>query len=200
VSEQRHSELVGEAATAEGGYESFIIRIVLEHDLSKDQRAALWCLRFALKELRYAVRDSKPLNWWRSDFRADDGYREYQAFKGLVPIVVRILIEPGPRSTWSGRFKGLASRLARILAKSRQPSTRPGSSDRATALREVTGDGKVFTGSPRFAPLRTEERRKQKDQVKQEDADAEMPGDWVLLAEQLGQPDLSIAPDMKASQ
>src|SRR5262249_44704108 len=84
ASPERLSELVAEAAVAEGGCESFITRVVLEHDLSRDQKEALWCLRFALKELRRAIRDGKPLTWWRSENihgDEDDGFREYQAFK-----------------------------------------------------------------------------------------------------------------------
>lgn len=57
VSDERLSELIWEAAAVERDYEVFTIRVVLEHDLSEDQKAALWCLRFPLKELRYAMRN-----------------------------------------------------------------------------------------------------------------------------------------------
>jgi hypothetical protein len=171
---ERHSELVAEAAVAEGGCESFIMRMVLEHDLSKTQKEALWCLRFALKELRRAIRDDKPLNWWRSDTHHDDdedGYREYQAFKGLVPIVVRILTVPSKRST---RRRWWNIRRAR-------QTTQPSEDDRATALKAVTGNGEEFPGTIRFDELEAEEKRKRTN------ADAQkLPERWVLLAEQLG--------------
>ncbi len=89
--------LLADAAAAEGGYESLMVRIALEHDLTRDEQAAAWCLRFAFKQLRYAVRENRPLQWWRSDFRNEpqvsSGYREYLAFKSLVPRVARILVE-----------------------------------------------------------------------------------------------------------
>jgi len=166
ASPERLSELVAEAAVAEGGCESFITRVVLEHDLSRDQKEALWCLRFALKELRRAIRDGIPLTWWRSENihgDEDEGFREYQAFKELIPIVVQILTEPTGRSTWRGRR-----------------STQPSEGDRGAALKEVTGDGDVFPGTSRFAALETEER------AKGTDVGGQKPERWVLLAEQLG--------------
>jgi hypothetical protein len=142
VSEQRHSELISEAAAAEGAYEAFIVRVVLENDLSYDQRTALWCLRFALKQLRYAMRQGKPLRWWRSDIHGprDLGYREYQAYKELVSIVARILTEPGQRNTRSHEI------------------------DRAAALKEVTGNGKGFTDTKHFADLLAKERQAPRSQ------------------------------------
>jgi hypothetical protein len=131
---------------------------VLEHDLSDEQRAALWCLRFALKQLRYAMREGKPLRWWRSGISAvDPGHREYQAYKQLVAIVAGILTEPG------------------------QKNTQPGKVDRAAALKEVTGNGKGFTDTPRFAELLAKERQRRQQPIRK----------WVLLAEQLGQPALT---------
>lgn len=137
MSDQRYSELISEAAAAEGAYEAFIVRVVLEHDLSYEQRAALWCLRFALKQLRYSMRQGKPLRWWRSDINhAEPEYREYQAYKHLVSIVAGILTEPGRRSTRTSKV------------------------DRAVALTEVTGNGRGFTDTPCFAQLWARERGK----------------------------------------
>jgi hypothetical protein len=174
ASPERLSELVADAAVAEGGCESFITRVVLEHDLSRDQKEALWCLRFALKELRRAIRDNEPLTWWRSENihgDADEGFRAYQAFKEITPIVVRILTQPSQRSTWRSRWSTWRSRR----------STHPSEGDRGAALKEVTGDGDVFPGISRFAELEKEER------AKQTDVGAQKPERWVLLAEQLGQ-------------
>jgi hypothetical protein len=154
VSEQRHSELISDAAAAEGAYEAFIVRVVLEHDLSDDQKAALWCLRFAIKQLRYAIADGKPLRWWRSDSDSlDPGDREYLAYKELVSIVAGILTGSGGRDTQSGKV------------------------DRATALKEVTGNGKGFTDTPRFKELWDEEQQKRRQR--------QPVSKWVLLAEQL---------------
>jgi hypothetical protein len=134
VSDQRHSELVSEAAAAEGAYEAFVVRVVLEHDLSYDQKAALWCLRFALKQLRFAMRQGEPLRWWRSG--SGPGHREYQAYKELVSIVAEILTEPSQENAQSRKV------------------------DRAAALKEVTGNGGGFTDTPRFTKLFAEERQK----------------------------------------
>ena len=135
VSDQRQSELISEAAAAEGAYEAFIVRVALEHDLSHDQRAALWCLRFALKQLRYAMREGKPLKWWRVN-SPNPGHREYEAYKGLVSIIARILTEPG------------------------KESIRPDRPDRAVALKEITGSGEEFTNTPDFKELLTAEQQK----------------------------------------
>lgn len=92
LSDNRRSEIVGLAASAEGRCESLLIRIALEHDLDRHQEAALWCLRMSFKELRYAIRDDRPLNWWRSDTHGpSEGHREYQAFKTAMAAVAGIL-------------------------------------------------------------------------------------------------------------
>ena len=84
------------ASEAEGAYESLIIRISLEKSLTDNDRRAMWALRFALKQLRYAIRNDQLLDWWRSDgppasARAA-GFRDYQAFKSLV---LRVGEHPG---------------------------------------------------------------------------------------------------------
>ena len=103
----RRSEIVELAASAEGGCESLLIRVALEHDLNRDEEAALWCLRMAFKELRYAIRDDRPLDWWRSDTHgASHGHHEYRAFKTAMAAVAGILTNPRTheqRSIGSGR-------------------------------------------------------------------------------------------------
>lgn len=125
---QRHSEILADAAAAEGDYESLVVRISLEHDLAVEEQAAMWCLRFALKQLRYAIRVNKPFHRWRGDTHGrqglDGGFREYQAFKTLIPIVASILVE-GDRGG-PGADRGT----------------------RSAALREVTGSGETFTCHP----------------------------------------------------
>ncbi len=105
-----------------------MVRIALEHDLTRDEQAAAWCLRFALEQLRYAVRENRPLKWWRSDFRdepqATSGYREYLAFKSLV------------------------LRVARILVEARQPADGTSNQSRAAVFAEITGNGSTFVKDP----------------------------------------------------
>jgi hypothetical protein len=146
----------------------------MEYKLSKDQRAALWCLRFAIKELRYAVRNKQRLKWWRSDIHYDDGFREYSAFKGLAPTVLRILIEP------------------------RRQNTLPSKKDRVNAHEEIAGNGRVFTNTPRFTAVMDEEKEKRiEDQKKGIHVGQELPDPWVLLAEQLAKADFYCTPDTK---
>ena len=180
LTDQQQSEAVRDAAVVEGGYESFILWVVMERELSKDQRAALWYLRFAIKELRYAIRGKRRLKWWRSDIHDDDGYREYSAFKKLAPTVLRIVIEPRRQNT-----------VLSILIEPRRQDTLPARGDRAVAHSEITGDGKVFTGTPRFEKLMTEEREKTRP-------GKDPPDKWVLLAEQLVKDDFYCTPHMKA--
>ncbi|HEV3406725.1 MAG TPA: hypothetical protein VG364_08985 [Candidatus Dormibacteraeota bacterium] len=126
----RRSELLGAAAAAEGGFEALLIRITLEHDVGRDQRAALWCLRTAYKQLRRAIRRGEPLLWWRSDIHGNglghDGYRAYQAFKMLTSLVAdEMLSGPGTPAL-------------------------PAIESRLEALRQVTGPGHEFTDDERI--------------------------------------------------
>jgi len=125
LSETRRSEIVGLAASAEGGCESLLIRIALEHDLDRDEEAALWCLRMAFKELRYAIRADQPLNWWRSDSPGgEQGHREYHAFKATMAAVAAILTKP-------------RNRLPRLIGSS---EARESSRRRTESLGRVTGN------------------------------------------------------------
>ena len=85
------SQAASQAADSEGGYESLILRVAFEHDLNDEQEAAMWCLRFAFKELRYAIRNNQPLQW-RRDAKEKPGYRDYECFKSLLFIVAEVLI------------------------------------------------------------------------------------------------------------
>jgi hypothetical protein len=141
VSDERLSELIWEAAAVESDYEVFTIRVVLEHDLSEDQKAALWCLRFPLKELRYTIRNRRPMTWWSSDIHPrDSGYRKHVAFQGLVVFFARSLTEPSRGSTQRGKV------------------------DPEAVLRQVNGDGKEFTHAPRFAELMAKEQQPSVDE------------------------------------
>jgi hypothetical protein len=94
LTDDRKSEIVQLAGSAEGRCESLLIRIALEHDLTAREKAALWSLRMAFKELRYAIRDDRQLAWWRSDTHGpSDGFREYRAFKVSMAAVAMILTE-----------------------------------------------------------------------------------------------------------
>jgi hypothetical protein len=160
---QRRRQLLDSSANVEGGYESLLVRIALEHDLKFDQEAALWCLRFAFKELRKAIRENKPLGWWRSDIRPDAeasvGHRKYEAFKNLVAVIGGILVE---------RTVQPRSESAKIR-------------DRAAVLRSVTSSGQRYKESPRFHDRIIDE--KQQNQARQ--IEMRHNWEWLPIAEQL---------------
>jgi hypothetical protein len=132
-------DLLTLASEAEGAYESLIIRISLEKSLTDNDRRAMWALRFALKQLRYAIRNDQLLEWWRSDgppasARAA-GFRDYQAFKSLV------------------------LRVASILVDRKRSATPPSPAERARSLALITGTGFELTGTMRgFRKLRNDSR------------------------------------------
>jgi hypothetical protein len=175
----RRSELLGAAAAAEGGFEALLIRITLEHDVGRDQRAALWCLRTAYKQLRRAIRYGQPLLWWRSDIHGNgldhDGYRAYQAFKMLTSLVADELLT------------GLGA-----------PAL-PAIESRLEALRQVTGPGHEFTGDERIksairreqalrcgSPDLTQDPVPNQTPVREGSPDlTQEPWEWFVVAEQL---------------
>ena len=126
---QGRREILTLASEAEGAYESLIIRISLEKSLTDNDRRALWALRFALKQLRYAIRNDRGLDWWRTDgppasARAA-GFRDYQAFKSLV------------------------LRVASILVDQKRSGPPPSPAERARSLALITGTGFELTGTMR---------------------------------------------------
>lgn len=161
ATEERRSELIADAAVAEGGYESLIVRIALEHNLEMREVIALWCLRSAFKELRYAIRDDRRLTWWRTDNRQNattrNGYRDYVAFKTLIAEVAQILINDT------------------LKTKNQKPG------DRAASLKRVTGNGDEFMRDRGFIEHRAAEKQDR------EAAGLHMSKnwEWVLLAEDL---------------
>lgn len=124
-------ELTARASDVEGAYEALLYRIAIEHRLSADDRAALWAMRFALKQLRYSMREDVPLQWWRSDIHpkreGKDGYNDYLAFKTLVARVASILVDADPRIG--------------------PPSLK----ERSEAITEITGPGTHLLGSEKFS-------------------------------------------------
>ena len=97
-------DLLEEASRAEAGIEFMLLRIASEHPLRKEETAALWCLRTAVKQLRYAMRDNHPLNWWRTPTVAHKpGYDAYEAFKGLSSFLARLLVDSSGRQTLPSR-------------------------------------------------------------------------------------------------
>jgi hypothetical protein len=118
----RLGEVIELAAKAEAAYESLLVRIAVEQELNRDQRAALWCLREAIKELRYAIRDRKPLAWWRADIYPSEGYERYRTFKRLTTLIAAILVEQNSARTAS-----------------------PSTVQRVKTLESVTSDGAEFT-------------------------------------------------------
>jgi hypothetical protein len=87
-------DLLQAASRAEAGIEFMLLRIAAERSLSNEEAAALWCLRTAAKELRYAMRNKHALNWWRTPRSAHQpGYDAYQAFKSLSSFLARLLVD-----------------------------------------------------------------------------------------------------------
>jgi hypothetical protein len=156
--DQRRSELLTQAAEAEGGFEALLVRLTLEHHLDPDQRAMLWCLRKASKQLRNSIRDGTPLLWWRDDIHgADaghDGYRAYQAFKMLNSTVAEMLL------TKSKHHRGPHSALEALL--------------------QVTGPGREFTDNNRLRPAIEKERIARRLSNREEKH-----WEWLVVAEQL---------------
>lgn len=100
ASPERRGELVEQAGGVEALYEAFLVRVTSERELSADEQAALWALRFAFKQLRYAIEKDVPLEWWRVGalHNRPEGAREYDAMKALMSVVSRFTAARGGRS------------------------------------------------------------------------------------------------------
>jgi hypothetical protein len=98
--DKRRSEIVQLAASAEGQCESLLVRIAQEHSMTSDDIAALWCLRTAFKQLRYHIRDNKPLMWWATDSHGDEGAREYTAYKNVLALVGAMVENKSSSRPW----------------------------------------------------------------------------------------------------
>lgn len=130
VADEVRLPLLTQAAQVEGRYESVIVRVALEHHLDLPERTAMWSLRFALKELRSAIRDDSPLGWWRTDDPASPqehaGALRYAAFKDVTAKVASILVDAdtsSPLPTVADRSAALAAITATLSPEgpSRQP-------------------------------------------------------------------------------
>ena len=130
VQEELRQGLLEHAAQAEGRYESLIVRAALEHRLGTDERMALWSLRFALKELRGAIRQDAPLGWWRTDDPSNPdvhaGAQKYSAFKGLTARVASIFVDADPRLPLPSAAER-SSALGSITATMAPDASPPGS-------------------------------------------------------------------------
>lgn len=175
IDENGRVELARAAADAEGAYESLVIRIALEHHLGPDDEIALWCLRIGLKQLRYAIRSNIRLQWWRTGSEGSHpgdhvGFRAYQAFKSLLPLVADILITPDKKR--HAKRRRIATRKQRTI--SRKVEARD-------TLRDITGDGTKYKEDARFALRFMYERGKQPPGDRMSGDNRE----WVVLAEGL---------------
>ena len=99
ISAPERLSLLTWAAQAEGAMESFLMRLAIEHRLDDDDLKCLWCFRTAYKQLRYNIRNGRPLAWWRTDAanpsaepERHQGFIAYEAFKGLALHVAAILV------------------------------------------------------------------------------------------------------------
>jgi hypothetical protein len=119
------------AAAAEGRLESLLVRLALEHRLGRDELATLWCMRWAMKQLRRSIRTGGKLRWWRSeaDIHGDSlyGHRAYSAFKNLMGLT------------------------ANILLKSSKDDSIPAWEAQQDAMRAITMGSDRFTADHRFA-------------------------------------------------
>lgn len=140
VQEELRQQLLEHASEVEGRYESLIVRAALEHQLGTDERMALWSLRFALKELRGAIRDDVPLGWWRTDDPSHPdvhaGAQKYSAFKGLTARVASIFVDADPRSPIPGAVER-SSALGAITATMSPDASPPGSRLRGAQWRKA---------------------------------------------------------------
>jgi hypothetical protein len=94
IDDSQRFALLEAASRAEAGIEFMLLRIATENGISDEQSAALWCLRTAVKQLRYAMRKNDALSWWRTKTDAHlEGYDAYQAFKGLSSFLARLLAD-----------------------------------------------------------------------------------------------------------
>jgi hypothetical protein len=100
MSETEHLNHLTRAADAEGAFESFLVRLALQRDLAPNDLERLQCFRSAYKQLRYKVRDRKPLPWWRTSTKQRaDGFRDYNAFKRLSVGIAFMLADPEDRDS-----------------------------------------------------------------------------------------------------
>lgn len=108
ASPDRRAGLVERAGQVEALYETFVVRVTSERQLNADEEAALWALRFAFKQLRYAIVQDVALEWWRVGplHTHPEGAREYDAMKALMSVVSRFTAARG------GSREGPSSRRA----------------------------------------------------------------------------------------
>jgi hypothetical protein len=87
-------QMMTSVSTAEGALESFLVKLVVEHDLRCSELKCLWCFRTGYKQLRYSVRDGVSLPWWRDRNKPEheEGFRSYHAFKQLATRVASMLV------------------------------------------------------------------------------------------------------------
>lgn len=86
---QKNNDLVWQcqnrAAQIDGNIESLLVKVSAERSLTADEVSALAATRQAFQQLRKAIENDRPLNWWAADLA------EYSAFKSLATITSCIL-------------------------------------------------------------------------------------------------------------
>jgi hypothetical protein len=130
---------LGKVVEAEGLLESFLFRLTHEFELRTEDVERMWCFRSGYKQLRYAARENRPLQWRRNSFDDDpvrhEGYRAYRAFKGLSVDMANLL-----------------------ATRSDHPHDRPDYQVVLRQLTEVTGPGREIES--RHAETLTAERHR----------------------------------------
>jgi hypothetical protein len=115
-------EFLRRVADAEGLLESFLVRLTLEHELSKPDLDRLWCFRRGYKQLRYSIRDRRRLGWRRTDRRDPAGHEEhlaYRAFKGLAVTTATLLLDERSAAAKAPTTATARERLAYVTGSSR---------------------------------------------------------------------------------
>jgi hypothetical protein len=105
VTPEDRRTFLARASDAEGKFETFLIWLTVERQLSPTDLDRLWCFRRGYKQLRFRVRDDRRLGWTRRE-EGDPG-KQYDAFKGLTVSVAAMIARPAaaqssrPKGPWS---------------------------------------------------------------------------------------------------
>lgn len=86
--------LLERAGEVEGKFESLLVKLATERKLSQIDHEMLGSFREAYQTLRECVRADRPLLWWASDMHADEGFKQYRAFKALSEYVALLIENP----------------------------------------------------------------------------------------------------------
>jgi hypothetical protein len=114
--------ILRDVESAEGGFESILVKLAAEYATSERDRRLLAAFRQGAQSLREAMRRGEALGWKAQPFSLDRpgnqeqrilDYRRYRAFKALCEYLA-LTLSKGPRPP-SGRRLFLGSRPRRLV-------------------------------------------------------------------------------------